>query len=362
MIIVDAHQDLAWNIQTFNRDYTLSAAATREFERGTDIPTKNDDTLLGWPDYQKGQVALIFATLFVAPHRAKLGDWDVEFYADADQAHARYNAQLDAYHRLVDDNPDKFRLVVDQASLQEVLANWKSADIAKERPVGLIPLMEGAEGVRTPYELEEWWVRGVRIIGPAWAGTRFCGGTQQPGPLTKEGFDLLETMASFGFSLDISHMDEKAVFQSLDEFQGRVIASHANAKSLLTGTESNRFLSDRVIEGLIERGGIIGVVPFNRFLVNGWQPKDGRHQVSLGHVIAHIDHICQIAGDAHHVGIGSDFDGGFGLQKTPVEIDTIADLQKLVPLLAKKGYTDSDIAAVLGQNWINFLTESLPKR
>ena len=361
MIIVDAHQDLAWNILTFDRNYARSAAETRELELGTDISTKNDDTLLGWPDFQKGQVALIFATLFVAPIKAKLGEWDAQHYEDANEANVRYNAQLDAYYRLVDDNPDKFQLVMDQPTHQEVLSKWKSEDIVADRPVGLIPLMEGAEGVRAPGELEEWWGRGVRIIGPAWTGTRFCGGTREPGPLTSEGYALLEAMASFGFSLDISHMDEKAVFQSLDSYEGRIIASHANAKSLLKGTQSNRFLSDEVIANLIERNGIIGVVPFNRFLINGWQPSDGRHVVTLQHVIAHIDHICQIAGDAKHVGIGSDFDGGFGVQQTPAEIDTIADLQKLGPLLAEKGYTQADIAAVLGRNWIDFLAETLPE-
>ena len=358
MIIVDAHQDLAWNILTFGRDYTLSAAETRQREQGTEIPNYSDDTLLGWPDYQRGSVALIFSTLFVAPIRKKLGDWDTQSYADTNQAHAFYNAQLDAYYRLVETQPDKFRLVTNKADLNDVLSHWNGQNSEAGHPVGLVSLMEGAEGVRAPAELEEWWERGVRIIGPAWLGTRFCGGTHEPGPLTKQGYALLEAMADLGFTLDISHMDEKAVLQSLDFYEGKVIATHANAAALLKGTESNRFLSDRVIAGLIERGGIIGVVPYNRFLVNGWLPGDGR--LGLNHVISQIDHLCQIAGDANHVGIGSDFDGGFGLQQVPAEIDTIADLQKLVPFLGEKGYTDEDIAAVLGGNWLRFLEESLP--
>ena len=56
----------------------------------------------------------------------------------------------------------------------------------------------------------------------------------------------------------------------------------------------------------------------------------------------------------------SDFDGGFGLQHTPIEINTIADLHKLVPLLDKKGYNTADIAAILGQNWHRFLAKNLP--
>ncbi len=360
MLIVDAHQDMAWNILTFDRDYTLSAAETRQCERGTGIPEKNGDTLLGWPDFQKGRVAIIFASIFAAPIREKLGDWDTQSYANVDQANSIYNAQLDAYYRLSDQHPDKFRLVLSQVDLKDVLSHW-DLDEPESHPVGLVPLMEGAEAVRYPSELEEWWSRGVRIIGPAWKGNRFCGGTSEPGPLTKEGFALLDGMADLGFALDLSHMDEKAVLGSLDTYPGRIIASHANAKSLLKGTPSNRHLSDRVIHGIIERGGIIGIVPYNRFLVNGWKPSDGREVVSLSHVAAQIDYICQIAGDARHVGIGSDFDGGFGLQKTSAEIDTIADLAKLIPHLVDKGYTEENIAAILGRNWIDFLSQNLPE-
>jgi membrane dipeptidase len=221
--------------------------------------------------------------------------------------------------------------------------------------------MENAEGIRSVGELELWWQRGVRIIGPAWAGTRFCGGTREPGPLTTEGYHLLEGMAEYGFVLDVSHMDEKAVLQSLDAYPGTMIASHANASVLFKGLDSNRFLSDRVIQGLLERKAVIGVVPYNRFLLPGWKPNEGRQAVTFEHVFAQIDHICQMAGDACHVGIGSDFDGGFGLQSVPTEIDTIADLQKLAPLLAQKGYTEEEIAAIMGQNWLNILHDNSPE-
>ncbi len=359
MIIVDAHQDLAWNVLTFGRDYTLSAAETRRRERGTEAPLHNGDTLLGWPDYQRGRVGIIFSTLFAAPARRRLGPWDVQCYGDIAEAVARYQAQLDVYHRLVDDYADKFRLLCTQTDLQHHLTEWGVENASP--PVGLVILMEGAEAVKSPSELVEWWGRGVRIIGPAWAGTRFCGGTGEPGPLTKEGYLLLEGMADMEFILDISHMDEKAVLQCLDMYAGPIIASHANAAALLKGIDSNRFLTDGVIQGLIEREARIGVVPYNRFLLAGWQEQDGRHLVTLDHVVAQIEYICQMAGDALHVGLGSDFDGGFGLQRTPAEIDTVADVAKLAPLLTKKGYTESDVAAVLGRNWIDFLEKNLPK-
>src|SRR3990172_6439709 len=360
MLIVDAHQDLAWNMLTFGRDYTQAAEETRQREKGSHAPLHNGDTLLGWPDFQRGQVAVVFASLFAAPARHKLGDWDTQVYTTFEQAHAIYSAQLDAYHRLVDEAPEQFHLIRTRVDLDGVLAGWGQPG-GEAHPVGLVVLMEGAEGVREPAELEEWWARGVRLIGPAWAGPRFCGGAREPGPLTAEGYALLEAMAEFGFTLDLSHMDEQATLQALDAYPGAIIASHSNAFALLNSVDSNRFLSDRALRGLIERDGIVGIVPYNCFLAWGWTPGDGRQAVTLEAVAAQIDYICQMAGDARHAGLGSDFDGGFGLQAAPAGIDTIADLRKLIPILAEKGYTESDIAAILGANWLSLLRSTLPE-
>jgi membrane dipeptidase len=113
---------------------------------------------------------------------------------------------------------------------------------------------------------------------------------------------------------------------------------------------------------LIERDGVIGVVPFNAFLKAGWVRKNGsrREEVTLDALIAHIDHICQIAGDALHAGIGSDFDGGFGLQSIPPELDSIADLQIIASGLKARGYSEADVENILGGNWLRFLRRSLP--
>lgn len=359
-LIIDAHQDLSWNMLTFGRNYTLSAAETRQREEGTITPQVNEDTLLGWPDYQRGKVAIIFSTLFAAPARRKLGEWDQQCYASDDEAHMRYSIQMDAYDRLADEHPTRFQKIEKSVDLQAILAHWQRED-TDEHPVGLVILMEGAEGVREPAELEDWYQRGVRIIGPAWAGTRFCGGTREPGGFTKEGYALLENMAEFDFTLDLSHMDEKAALQALDSYPGAIIASHANALALLKETSSNRHLTDRVIQGLLERGGTIGIVPTNSFLRPNWQDAGGRASVTLDYVVGQMDYICQMAGNALHVGIGSDFDGGFGLTSVPIEIDTIADLRKIIPILIHKGYTEADISAILGGNWLAHLQNTLPE-
>ncbi len=359
-LIIDAHEDLAWNMLTFDRDYTLSAVETRKQEIGALARQVNEDTLLGWPDYQRGKIAVVFSTLFAAPERYKLGEWDKQCYGSDEEAHMRYSMQLDAYDRLVDEHPDLFQKIETRAGLQSILAHWQRID-TEDHPVGLLVLMEGAEGVREPAELEDWYRRGVRIIGPAWVGTRFCGGTHEPGGLTKEGYALLEGMAELHLTLDISHMDEKAALQALDSYNGEVVASHANALALLKGTDSNRHLTDRVLEGLLERNSVIGIVPANSFLRTDWHETGGRLAVTLEHYVAQMDYVCQMAGNALHVGIGTDFDGGFGLQSVPIGIDTISDIREIIPILAQKGYTEADTAAILGNNWLAHLQNTLPE-
>jgi len=366
-LLVDAHQDLAWNILTYGRDYTRSVDETRRLEKDSMAVEQNGDTLLSWQEYQRGRVAVVFATLFAAPIRAKMGEWDKQFYADSEQAYRIYRGHMDVYARLFDQHPDKFRPVRTKRELDSVIETWTRPiaedspnPVGKAPPVGIVHLMEGADCIRRLDDLEEWWELGVRVIGPAWMSTRYCGGTREPGPLTDEGRALLEAMSSFGFTLDLSHMAWESANEALDRYEGPIIASHSNALKLVKGSDSNRHLTDEIIERIIERDGVIGVVPFNRFLVHGWQNNDPRSAVPLEMVAAQIDYVCQKAGNTKHSGFGTDFDGGFGLQHVPSEIDTIVDLHKLAPMLAARGYNAADITAIFGGNWINHLKKSLP--
>ena len=361
-LIIDSHQDIAWNMLTYGRDYTRSVQVTRQLEAGTSTPDRNGDCLVGWPEYQRGQVATVFATLFAAPVRKK-EPGDTVLYADYETAHRLYRDQITVYRRLADSLPDKFRLISSRSDLDSVIEHWsRPVQEGEGHPVGLIYLMEGADGVRSPRELGEWYDQGLRIIGLAWAGTRYSGGTDEPGPLTAEGRKLIAAMADYNFILDLSHMDPAAVYEALDRYEGPVIATHSNCAALMQGSESNRHMPDRVIRGLIERDGVIGLIPLNSFLKVGWLRRSGsrREEVPLDTYIAHIDHVCQLAGDALHAGIGSDFDGGFGLQSIPPELDTIADLQKVASKLLDHGYSEDDAANILGGNWLRILRKHLP--
>ncbi|NJN79519.1 MAG: hypothetical protein HC797_03105 [Anaerolineales bacterium] len=359
-IIVDAHADIAYNMLKYGRDYTRTIDETRRMEAGSSTIKENGESLISWHEYQRGQVALIFSTLFAAPIRFRTYEGEKQVYKNFDEAHKLYKNQLDVYQRMTDSMPDKFRIIASQPDLNLLLDLWHDATL--EHPVGMVILMEGAEAIRNLSELEEWHNRGVRLIGPAWVGTRYCGGWKEPGPLTDDGRKLLSAMADFNFTLDLSHMDEHASIEALDIYESPIVGTHANCASLMPNSNTNRHFTDRIIEGIIEHDGVIGIVPFNAYLKVGWS-RDKNHpreEVPLQIVANHIDHVCQIAGNSLHVGIGSDFDGGFGLQSVPPEINTVADLQKLVSLLSERGYSETDVANILGNNWLNHLKRNLP--
>lgn len=359
-LIVDAHADIAYNMLKYGRDYTRPIQETRQLEINSPTVKANGDTLISWHEYQRGNVAIIFSTLFAAPMRFSTYENEALVYKNFDEAHQLYKNQVDVYQRMTDTMPDKFRIIASKADLNLLLDHRTSA--SSEHPVGMVILMEGAEGIRNLSELEEWHKLGVRLIGPAWVGTRYCGGWKEPGPLTSDGKKLLSAMADFNFTLDLSHMDELAAIEALDLYEGPIVGTHANCSALMPNSNTNRHFTDRIIEGIIEHDGVVGVVPFNTYLKVGWLRDKGhsRAEVPLQTLVNHIDHVCQIAGDSKHVGIGSDFDGGFGLQSVPPEIESVADFQKLAPLLSQRGYNETDIENILGNNWLTRLKRDLP--
>jgi membrane dipeptidase len=291
------------------------------------------------------------------PEAAATGHTGKSTYRTAQEAHRLGMQQLDYYHRLVEDEKNHLRLVGDRGTLQEVLS---SQDHEDHPLLGIVPLMEGADPIRTPEELELWFERGVRLIGLAWDDTRYAAGAWRGSNhgLTTAGHALLEAMADFDLILDLTHMSEKATFEALDHYPGTIVATHSNCRALVPG---ERQLSNTQIQAIAERDGVIGVVLYNRFLRAGYTRGDTKESVTLDHVVAHIDHICQVIGDARHVGLGSDMDGGFGADDIPTELDTAADLPLIAQRLRQSGYEEEDIARIMGRNWLHILESTWDK-
>lgn len=335
--IVDSHLDLADNAIGLGRDLTLTAAEIRALEKRT-----RRQAMVSLPELQRGGIAIVFATVTEglmgrksrrAPHQA--------------EAHAL--AHIDLYETW--HGRGLVRLIKSIADLEHHLQLWQS-----DRKPGLVMLMEGASPILDVRDLPKWWARGVRIIGLTWSDTRYGTGVgggdsrARQGGLTSEGLALLSSMAELGFIWDISHLAEQGVWEGLDLGFPRVCASHANARAL---TPTNRHLSDEVIRAVADRSGVIGVVMCNAFLDIRFD-KDHSIPVTLERVRIHAQHIASIAG-WDHVGIGSDLDGGFGLEESPAELDSVADLPSIASVLP-----DEVRKAVLGGNWLRFLCQTLP--
>jgi len=349
MFLTDAHEDIAYNALHHDRDVRRSIHRTRELEMAHSsatccVLTGMDETaMVGLPEHKQGGVGLVFSTVFVEP-------------GEQEAMTADGWAQIEYYRELAAEPQRGVRLMTRRSEVPALMRDWQAAPAPKDRPTGFVLLLEGADPIREPADLETWWRAGLRIIGPTWRGSRYAGGTNAPGPLTSLGRALLDEMRRLGVILDMSHMADESFWQAIERFDGPVIASHSNCRAFVPG---DRHLTDDMIRAIAGRGGVIGTVLANNFLVAGWTPDAA--PVTLDAVVRHIDHICQLTGTASHCGIGSDFDGGFGVESTPAELDSVADLGKIGDALTRAGYSADDVTAILGGNWLRLLERALPE-
>lgn len=354
MLIVDAHLDLAWNALQWGRDLLLPVHTIRVLE--ADMPGKGRGLgTVALPDMRRGRVALCFATLLARATGRPVSHLD---YGSPVQACAVARGQLAYYHAL--EQIGAALVIEDAPALRAHITAWQDWECGLHDdppPLGMVISMEGADPILTPDDLTAWHAAGLRLLGITHYGPgRYAGGTGTESGLTDLGRPLLAEMERLGIALDLTHCSDLAFAQALECFGGAVLASHHNCRAL---APHQRQLADDQVRAIVARNGVIGVALDAWMIRTGWvvgnRPNPANPLVTLSHVVDHIDHICQIAGSAHHVAIGSDLDGGFGLEQSPVDLDTIADLQRLPDLLTSRGYRADDVAAIMHGNWIRLL-------
>lgn len=347
-MLIDAHLDLAFNAVGMGADLRLPLDRLRESSFGQESHARLETPTVTLPTLRSADVRVVFGTIFVQPPTNAF-HMVGPTYSTPEEANTQGWAQLRYYHELAAEG--EIALVGNRAELERALAG------TAPQP-GLVPLMEGADPLRDLAELEQWYAQGLRILGPAWSRTRYSGGTRAPGPLTDLGRALMSALREYGIALDMSHLAEESFWEALRLYDGPMLASHANCRAFVP---TDRQLSDEMIRAIVERDGVIGVVPFNGFMVPGWTPQQGKQAVTLAAVVQQIEHICALAGDTRHVGIGSDLDGGIGVEGIPAELDSIADLPRIGDALRERGWSEQDVAGVLGGNWARWLRTSLPE-
>jgi membrane dipeptidase len=356
MLLFDCHLDLSMNALEWNRDITRPVEEIRRREQGQTDKRDRGRGTVALPDMRRGQIGLCVATQiarYVAPGN-KLPGWH-----SPEIAWAQTQGQL-AWYRAMEEVGELVQ-IVDVAGLERQLAIWQ-ADPPADAPIGYILSLEGADSIRTPRHLEQAYAQGLRALGPAHYGPgRYAQGTHATGGLTAAGVELLKEMDRLGMILDATHLCDDSFWQAMDLYHGPVWASHSNCRELVP---NDRQFSDEQLKVLIDRGAVIGGVLDAWMMIAGWQlfktlPEE--MGLKLERLLDHMDHICQLAGNARHIGIGSDLDGGFGREQCPMDLDTIADLSRLPDMLAARGYAAADIELIAHGNWIRFLRDAWKK-
>ena len=354
MFTIDAHLDLSMNALEWNRDLTRPLAEINAREQGmTDKPDRGNGTV-SLPELRKGNVGLVVATQIA---RFVATDNPLPGWHSPQQAWAHTQGQL-AWYRAME-KQGELKQIRNWQELEAHLAYWNAGEDKSQKAIGYILSLEGADSIVTLDYLETAYENGLRALGPAHYGPgRYAYGTDSSAPLSQQGKDLLRKMDELGIILDATHLCDLAFWDALELFQGPVWASHNNCRALV---DHNRQFSDEMIKALIARGAVIGGVFDAWMLSPGWirgqsTPKD--RNVTLATLLDHLDHICQLAGNANHIGIGSDLDGAFGKEQCPSDLESIADLQKIPDLLLARGYSEEDVQKVMHGNWLRFLKKA----
>ncbi|MBI5772604.1 MAG: membrane dipeptidase [Verrucomicrobia bacterium] len=350
MFTFDVHLDLSMNALEWNRDFTRPIEEIRRRERGqTDKKDRGKSTVC-FPEMRRGSIGLCVATQiarYVKPANPLAG------WHSPEQAWAQTQGQL-AWYRAMEERGELVQ-VTDKAGLEKMLALWMN-NPPPNAPIGYILSLEGADSIVTLKHLERAYAQGLRALGPAHYGPgTYAQGTDATGGIGQRGRELLAEMQRLGVILDATHLCDDSFWETMEHFSGPVWASHSNCRALVP---HNRQFADEQIKVLVERGAVIGAALDAWMMIPGWvrgQTTPEGVGLKLERIVDHMDHICQLAGNAKHIGIGTDLDGGYGREQTPADLDTIADLQRIPEMLARRGYTPADIEGVMHGNFLRFL-------
>ena len=364
MFTIDAHLDLATNAISLNRDLKKSVRSIRDFEKNLGLNDTQDrgNGTVTLPELRQGNIGLVVATIISRYSETgrqipslKLNGWH-----SPEQAFAFAQAQL-AWYRVMEEQGEMVQ-ITNLVQLDKHLELWQNESIDKaNKPIGYILSLEGADSVINLKYLEKYYQEGLRAIGPAHFGPgRYAPGTHSDGSgLTKIGKELLVEMDNLNIILDTTHLTDKGFFEAVEIYKGTIWASHQNCRAIVTG---ERQFNDDQIKIIIERGGVLGGALDAWMLHPNYQLGGVENSKALGinmeKLVNHFDHICQLAGNANHVAFGTDLDGLFGVEQTPYDLDTIADIAKYETILTKRGYSQDDTEKIFYKNWLNLLRKT----
>lgn len=241
------------------------------------------------------------------------------------------------------------------------------ASLRESQRIGIMFALEGAAPVTTDLSLLRTYYRlGVRSVMLTHNERNwFADGCGEPGTggLSKLGRDLVKEMNRLHMILDLSHSNERTFYDALDVYSGTPIASHSNIRHLC---DHVRNLTDNQIKAIAERSGVIGMNFLARFV------DSDETKATADRLVDHIAYMVNLVG-IEHVGLGPDYadyymeklaawarEQNFPSIKFTAGLESVSDLPRLTEVLLKRGFSDSEIRKVLGENFLRAYTANMP--
>jgi membrane dipeptidase len=358
-ILIDTHND----IPSFTIDGTDIGNAPKNH---TDIPR-----------LRQGGVGAVFFSVYV----------DAK-YVNGNHSANRALQMIDTvYYDIINRYPNDFMRALTAADIEQAHRDHKIAAL-----MGI----EGGHAIEdSPRLLRDYYKLGVRYMTLThfntnnWADS--SGDIDDPkiqhhNGLTPFGKDVVREMNRLGMMVDISHVADKTFYDALETSQAPIIASHSASRAV---TNVPRNMTDDMIKALAKKGGVIQINIYCSFISQksadaveklhlrdrtrqlqkqyendpaklkaaldalADEEKSAEVRATLDDVVAHIDHVKQVAGiDA--IGIGSDFDG---ITCVPVGLDDVSKFPNLTRALLEKDYSAADIEKIYGGNTLRVMRE-----
>ncbi len=264
---------------------------------------------------------------------------------DPVQAARETAGQIAVLLRMVAAHPEAIRLCTSAAAITAAEAAGAVAAILH---------IEGAEGIGTDLdELHLYHAAGLRSLGPVWSRPNIFGhgvpfdhpASPDTGPgLTGAGERLVRACDRLGVLVDLSHLNEAGFWDVARISDRPLVATHSNAHAV---TACTRNLTDRQLDAMAERGGLVGLNFGCQFL-----RPDGikRADTPVEDLIRHIDHLLSRMGEGG-VALGSDFDGAL----MPEFLGDASGLPKLTAAMERAGYGEALIRRILWDNWLDMI-------
>ncbi|MGI8959333.1 MAG: dipeptidase [Bryobacteraceae bacterium] len=358
-ILIDTHNDIP--------SFTIDGADIRNSPKNhTDIPR-----------LRQGGVGAVFFSVYV----------DAK-YVNGNHSANRALQMIDTvYHDIINRYPKDFMLALSAADIEKA---------HRKHRIAALMGIEGGHAIEdSPRLLRDYYKLGVRYMTLThfntnnWAdssGDIDNPAIQHHNGLTPFGKDVVREMNRLGMMVDISHVADKTFYDALETSQAPIIASHSACRAV---TNVPRNMTDEMIQALAKKGGVIQINIYCSFISQksadaeehlhlreryqilqrqyendpaklkskldalAEEEKKAQVRATLDDVVAHIDHVRQIAGiDA--IGIGSDFDG---ITCTPEGLDDVSTFPNLTRALLEKGYSASDIKKIYGGNTLRVMRE-----